>query len=225
MPIEKAPIIAAIEELKKKVKKRNFTESIDLSVKIKDVDLKQPKNRINAEVFLPHEVSSNLKICVVGTGDLKVRAKNMGLEVLDKDDLEKLKSDKKAAKKFVKNIDVFIAGVDLMPTLAKTLGPVLGPAGKMPLGPPKGKGIIPPNADLTPVVDAYKKMVRIRMRNNLVVNCKVGNINMATEDVAENIQSVINFLESNLEHGLRNIAALYVKTTMGPSVKINVKVG
>jgi large subunit ribosomal protein L1 len=175
MPIDSAPIVNALKKLKDQTKKRKFTQSFDLSVKIKDVDLKQPKNRISAEVFLPNPIAKSRKICVVGTGDLGVRAKNMGLEVLDKDGLDKLKSDKKAAKKFVKNIDIFIAGVDLMPVLAKSLGPVLGPSGKMPLGPPKGKGIIPPNADLTPVVEEYNKMVRIRLRNNLVVNCKVGN--------------------------------------------------
>ena len=226
MPLNIAPIVAAVDEIKEKSKKRKFTQSVDLSVNIKDVDLKQPKNRINTEIFLPHEiVGSETKIVVVGTGDLKVRAKNMGLEVLDKEDLEKLRDDKKSAKKFVKNVDVFIAGVDLMPVLAKSLGPVLGPAGKMPLGPPKGRGIIPPNADLTPVVDAYKKMIRIQMRKNLVVNCKVGNEAMSSQDIAENIQSVANFLEDTLENGLRNFVALYVKTTMGPSVKIDVKFG
>jgi large subunit ribosomal protein L1 len=225
MPIDSAPIITAIEELKEKTKKRKFTQSIDLSIKIKDIDLKQPKNRINAEVFLPHILAEKRKICVVGTGDLKVRAKNMGLKVLDKEDLNKLKGDKKTAKKFVKNIEIFIAGVDLMPNLAKSLGPVLGPTGKMPLGPPKGRGIIPPNADLTPVVDAYKKMVKIRMRNNLIINCVVGNENMVPKELAENIQSVTSYLEDKLENGLRNIAGLSIKATMGPSIKLNLKIG
>ncbi|MHA1264233.1 MAG: 50S ribosomal protein L1 [Candidatus Helarchaeota archaeon] len=225
MPIDLAPIMKAVEELKEKTKKRNFIQSIDLSVKVKDIDLKQPKNRINAELFLPHELGKDPKICVIASGDLAVRAKNMGLEVLDKEGLAKLRGDKKQAKKFVKNIDIFIAGVDLMPELAKTLGPVLGPAGKMPLGPPRGKGIIPPNADLVPVIEEYKKMVRIRLRKNLVVNCKVGIESMDSREIAENIQTVINFLEQQFEKGLHNIAALYIKMTMGPSVKIEAKVG
>ncbi len=224
MPIDAAPLIEAIDEIKEKskVNPRKFMQSIDLSVQIKDVDLKQPKNRINTEFFLPYPITSSRKICIVGTGDLGVRAKNMGLEVLDKDDLGRLKGDKKAAKKYVKSVDIFIAGVDLMPELAKSLGPVLGPTGKMPLGPPKGKGIIPTSADLGPVVEEYYKMVKISMRNNLIVNCKVGNEKMATEQITENIQSIINYLEGLLEKGLRNIAALHVKTTMGSSVKIKV---
>jgi large subunit ribosomal protein L1 len=131
MPVETAPILTAIKDLNEKsTKKRNFTQSIDLSIKIKDVDLKQPKNRIAAEIFVPNEIEKERKICIVGSGDMGVRAKNLGLNVLDKDDLDNLKSDKKAAKKFIKAIDVFIAGVDLMPVLAKSLGPVLGPSGK-----------------------------------------------------------------------------------------------
>jgi large subunit ribosomal protein L1 len=219
MPVDIAPIVTAIDNLKENAKKRKFTQSVDVSIKIKDIDLKQPKNRINAEMFLPHPVTER-KICVVGTGDLGVRAKNMGLDVLDKDDLQKLKEDKRAAKKYARSKDVFVAGVDLMPVLAKNLGPVLGPAGKMPLGPPKGRGIIPPNADLAPVVDAYNKMVRIRMRNNLIINSKVGDETMETQVLAENIQSIINFLEDRLEKGLNNIAKIYVKMSMSPSVRI-----
>ncbi|NVM54132.1 MAG: 50S ribosomal protein L1 [Candidatus Helarchaeota archaeon] len=225
MPINIPPILTALEELKDKTKKRNFVQSIDLSIRVKDVDLKQPKNRINAEVFLPHEVEKDRKICVVGSGDLGIRAKNMGLEVLDKSELGKLKNDKKQAKKYVKGVDVFIAGVDLMPELAKSLGPVLGPTGKMPLGPPKGRGIIPPNTDLNPIVEAYKKMVRIRLRKTLVMNCKVGTENMTPQQLAENIQSVANYLEDQLENGLRNIANIRIKTTMGPSIRLGVKVG
>ncbi|MHA1131994.1 MAG: hypothetical protein ACTSQQ_14435, partial [Candidatus Helarchaeota archaeon] len=94
------------------------------------------------------------------------------------------------------------------------------PAGKMPLGPPKGKGIVPPNADLSPVVDSYNKMVRIRMRNNLVINCKVGNETMESQVLAENIQSIINFLEDTLEKGLHNIAKISIKMTMGAAVRV-----
>lgn len=225
MPIEIAPIRKALVELKEKAPKRKFVQSIDLAIKIRDVDLKQPKNRFQAEVFVPHELGKQQKICVIGTGDMAVRAKNMGLEVLDKDDLAKLKGDKKQAKKFVKDFNVFIAGIDMMPELAKTLGPVLGPTGKMPLGPPKGKGIVPPNADLQPVVNDYNKMIRLRLRKNLVLNCKVGTEDMEIDDIAENVQSITNFLEETFEKGLRNIADLRVKTTMGPSVKIAAKVG
>ncbi len=224
MPIDLAPIVEALDELKEKSKKRNFIQSVDLAIKIKDIDLKQPKNRISAEVFVPHNLGKKSKICIIATGDLAVRAKNIGLTVLDKDDLERMGSDKKSAKKFVKNFEVFIAGVDLMPLLAKNLGPVLGPTGKMPLGPPKGRGIIPPNADLNPVIELYNKMVRIRLRKNLVINCKVGTEEMNSQDLAENIQSIINYLEENLEHGTRNIVKLGVKTTMGPYSKINAKV-
>ena len=225
MPVNLAPIIKAVDELKEKSKKRKFIQSVDLAINIKDVDLKQPKNRINTEVFLPHELGKGSKICVVASGDLGIRAKNMGLTVLDKDELGKLGSDKKTAKKFVRNYDIFVAGVDLMPTLAKSLGPVLGPTGKMPLGPPKGRGIIPPNADLNPIIDLYKKMVRIRLRKSLVINCKIGSEKMSSQDLAENIQSITNYLEETLENGLRNIAKLGVKTTMGPYIKIEAKVG
>ena len=46
-----------------------------------------------------------------------------------------------------------------MPLVGRTLGPVLGPRGKMPIP-------VPPNADLAPIIDKHRKTVVVRMRAN-----------------------------------------------------------
>jgi large subunit ribosomal protein L1 len=43
---------------------------------------------------------------------------------------------------------------------------------------------------------------------------------MDKEKIAENIDAIIKRLESKLERGRMNISSVYVKTTMGPSVRI-----
>lgn len=46
-------IVNAIKEAKKISKKRNFKESMDLIVNLKDVDVSDPEKRFNEEVVLP----------------------------------------------------------------------------------------------------------------------------------------------------------------------------
>ncbi len=43
---------------------------------------------------------------------------------------------------------------------------------------------------------------------------------MDAKDIAENAAAVIKSVESRLERGWQNIASIYMKTTMGHSVKV-----
>jgi large subunit ribosomal protein L1 len=43
---------------------------------------------------------------------------------------------------------------------------------------------------------------------------------MKDEEIAENVQAVLDALTGKLERGDRNIRSVYLKTTMGPSVKL-----
>jgi large subunit ribosomal protein L1 len=43
---------------------------------------------------------------------------------------------------------------------------------------------------------------------------------MPPEDIAANIEAVVNRLKSKLERGVMNIHSAYVKTSMGPSIKL-----
>ena len=208
MPLDKRKIVEAIKKAKQSSKKRNFVQSIELAV-----NLKKPENRLNTEITLPNETGKEPKICVIATGDLAVKAKDAGVHVIDKDELNEISRNRKNVKKLAQEYDFFVARADLMPQVGKTLGPVLGPRGKMPKP-------IPPNADINAILNQYKKNARIRMRNNPVVHLRVGNENMDEDKVAENVQNVINFLEGKFERGARHIKSVYLKTTMGPAIKV-----
>jgi large subunit ribosomal protein L1 len=43
---------------------------------------------------------------------------------------------------------------------------------------------------------------------------------MTNEDISENIESVLKAVEEKLEKGRESIRSIYVKTTMGPPVKL-----
>lgn len=213
MPLDNKKLLEAIKKAKQNSKKRNFVQSIELAVNMKDIDLKKPENRLNVELTLPNEIGKEPKICVIAAGDLAVKAKDAGVFVIDKDELGEIARNKKNVKKLAQEYDFFVARADIMPQVGKTLGSVLGPRGKMPKP-------VPPNADIKTVLEQYKKTARIRMRENPVIHLRVGNEQMDEKKIADNVQSVINFLEGKFEKGSRNIKSVYIKTTMGPAIKV-----
>ena len=126
-------VLEAVKEAKEQSKPRNFTQSVDMIVNIRDLDVKKPENRFNEEVTLPNGRGKEVKIGVIADGELIVQAKDAGVAlVINKADLEELGKDRKAAKKAANSVDFFIAQADMMPLVGRFLGPILGPRNKMP---------------------------------------------------------------------------------------------
>ena len=104
-----------------------------------------------------------------------------------------------------------------MPLVGKVLGPIIAPRGKMPK---PGTGIVPPTGNIKHTIELCKKLVKISLKKDPVIHFKVGNINMDDGKIAENIEAAVNFIEGKLERGDQNIKSVFVKTTMGPPIKI-----
>lgn len=207
-------IVKAIKEARQKAKKRKFVQTFELIISFEGLNLKDPANRINEVLVLPNPLKGKeAKICVIGEGDLALKAKDVKADlVLGKADLQKCQADKKFAKKIAKAYDFFLAQADLMPMIGRILGPYLGPRGKMPS--PITLGV-----DLAGLINRYRNAIRIKIRNNPEVQCKIGTENMEDEKVAENAKAVLDFLKEKIRHPAR-IKSVYVKLTMGPPVQI-----
>ena len=215
MPLAKDDISSALGELRKSITKKKFAQSIDLVVRLREVDLKKPENRINETIALPNPPEKALKVCVIASGDLATRAKSAGADMLiGRQELDNLAKDKKAARKLAQEYDFFIAEAPLMPLVGRALGSFLGPRGKMPTP-------VPPNAPIEQVVANHRKMVRVRMREQPVLQCRVGTETMPDEKLAENIQAVVSRIEQKLERGFKNIGEILVKGTMSKPVKVS----
>jgi large subunit ribosomal protein L1 len=65
LPLAKEEIGRALGELRKNLTKRKFSQSIDLVVKLREIDLKRPENRINETITLPNPPEKPVKICVI----------------------------------------------------------------------------------------------------------------------------------------------------------------
>ncbi len=209
-------IAKGIKEMRDKTKQRKFVQGIDLMLALKDIDINKPENRLNEEIVLPAGMGKDVKLSLIATGELALQGKKVIDKVISKEDLEELGKDKKATKLLANEYDFFIAQSDLMVTVGKTIGSVLGPRGKMPKP-------VPPNADLKPLVERLKKTIKIKMKDTPIVQVPVGTEEMDDQKLATNIEAVLNYLEGKLEKGINNIRSVYIKATMGPSVKLEVK--
>jgi len=215
LPLAKDDVSRALGELRKTITKKKFTQSIDLVVRLREVDLKKPENRINEAIALPNPPEKGLKICVIASGDLATRAKSAGADMLvGRQEMDNYAKDKKAARKLAQEYDFFIAEAPMMPLVGRALGSFLGPRGKMPTP-------VPPNAPIEQIVSNHRKMVRVRMREQPVLQCRIGVETMADDKLVENIQAVESRIEQKLERGFKNIGEILVKGTMSKPVKIS----
>lgn len=199
-------ILKSIKEAREKSKKRKFSQSFDLIVNLKLIDLKRPENRLNEIFSLPKGRGKEAAITIFSD-----EIKEDGVTVLKAQDIEKLGADKKGLKKLVKETDFFLSEPKLMPVVGKSLGKILAPRGKMP-------AVLAGNTKQ--ITSNYKKSVRLKMKDSPVIQCIVGMESMKDEDIAENIEAVINHLERKLPKGRNNISNAMVKMTMGKRVRI-----
>ena len=192
---------------------RKFKQNIDLVVNLKNVDPNDPKNRVDEEIILPHGRGNEAKIALFASGELALKSKKQIDLLIKPEEIEDLSKDKKKFKKIADDHDFFIAEAPLMPTIGKTLGTVLGPRGKMPKP-------VPPHADVTGMVKNLKKTIRLRSKSSKTFHTIAGNEGMPKQEIAENVDTIVNRLEGSLERGRMNIGSVYIKTTMGPSERI-----
>ena len=205
-----------VQEARQKAAKRNFDQSFELILTFKDLDLKQPLN-LNETVFLPHSFEKRSKICVIASGDLALRARNAGADlVIDAEELDRLANQKRAIRKIASNHNFFLAEASLMPKVGKILGQYFGPRGKMPTP-------IPPNAPLEQILSRYRSAVRVRSRNQLAAACKVGDVKMADDRIVDNALAVVDAVAKKLPMGVKNIGKVIMKLTMSPPTTLRVR--
>ena len=192
---------------------RNFRETVDIAINLRDIDLDDPSNRVDESIVLPEGTGQETSIAVFAEGETAVRAEEAADTVLDSDDLADLGDDDSEAKDLADEIDFFLAEEALMQNIGRSLGTVLGPRGKMP--DPVG-----PDDDVVEMVERLKNSVQLRSGDRRTFHTRVGAEDMSAEEVADNIDVIIRRLEADLEKGPLNIGDIYVKTTMGPAVEV-----
>ncbi|PSQ31742.1 50S ribosomal protein L1 [Halobacteriales archaeon SW_6_65_46] len=192
---------------------RNFRETVDLAVNLRDLDLDDPNNRVDESIVLPRGTGQETRIVVFAEGETALRAEDVADDVLDGERLEELGGDDDDAKDLADETDFFIAEANMMQDIGRYLGTVLGPRGKMPTP-------LQPDDDVVETIDRMKNTVQVRSGDRRTFHTRVGAEDMEIDDIADNIDVIVRRLEADLEKGPQNIDGIYVKTTMGPSEEV-----
>ncbi|WP_457549606.1 50S ribosomal protein L1 [Archaeoglobus sp.] len=214
MIVSKDQLEEAISKAIEQAKPRKFVETVEMAVNLRNVDMRRPENRIDVIVTLPHGLGKPRKVGVFARGETALKAQEAGADVvLGPEDIDKLAKNKREAKKLAKRIDFFIAEAPLMPEIGRKLGPILGPRGKMPQP-------IPSLADPKPMIEKLRKSVKIRTRDKPVFHAPIGKRDMDVEKLAENALEIIKVVENKYDNPSQVVKSIYVKTTMGPAVRV-----
>jgi len=212
--VEKEQILKAVKTALDTAPERKSQESVDITINLKNIDLAQPKNRIDETILLPHGVGSAVKVAVLGKGEITTQAKDAGVDlIISPEEIERLGGEPREARKIASEYRFFLAETSVMGQVGRWLGPRLGPRGRMPTP-------IPTGTDVRPIIERLRSSVKIRSKDKKVFHARVGSTGMAPEQIAENVDAVMKRVESVLEQGSQNIRSVYVKTTMGPAVRL-----
>ncbi|WZZ50600.1 hypothetical protein YC2023_050707 [Brassica napus] len=110
-------------------KKRNFVETVELQIGLKNYDPQKDK-RFSGSVKLPHIPRPKMKICMLGDAQHVEEAEKIGLDYMDVEALKKLNKNKKLVKKLAKKYHAFLASESVIKQIPRLLGPGLNKAGK-----------------------------------------------------------------------------------------------
>lgn len=195
-----------------KAKKRNFTETIELQIGLKNYDPQKDK-RFSGSVKLPYCPRPQMAVCVLGDVKHCEEAQAMGVDAMTVDDLKKLNKNKKLVKKLAKKYAAFLASDSVIKMIPRLLGPGLNKAGKFPT-------LITHNDSLESKVNEIRSTVKYQLKKVLCLGVAVGNVAMSDKELYINIQMSVNFLVSLLKKNWQNVKTLYIKSTMGKPMRL-----
>ncbi|HLC88946.1 MAG TPA: hypothetical protein VJG49_02835 [Candidatus Nanoarchaeia archaeon] len=213
--MNKEQVQKALQELQKQPQKK-FVQSYDLIINLKDYDVKSAPLDFFAN--LPAPKGKKVKIAAFVDQQLADQAGKFCDFVIRDTEFDKYKEDKKAAKKLAQNYDYFIAQATIMPKIAAVFGRALGGRGKMPN--PKLGCVVPPSANLEPLVKRLGTTVRLSAKKGTNIQCIVGKQDQPEAQLIDNILTVYQTVIKQLPNEAHNIREVLLKTTMGKPIKV-----
>ncbi|MFA5857189.1 MAG: hypothetical protein WC867_07535 [Candidatus Pacearchaeota archaeon] len=208
MATDEEKFLKAIKKLREDKQNKNFVQTVDLIVNLKNFDVR--REAFNIFIQLPNQIKEK-RIAGFFEKDSKL------IDTIKKEDFPRYK-EKKDSRKLVKKYDFFIANAKLMPLIATSFGRVLGPVGKMPS---PQLGIVPneEEAVIKAVKEKINSNVRVRVKQPSI-KVPVGKENLTDEQLLRNALAVFNKLVETLPKKRDNVKNIKIKLTMNKPVNI-----
>ncbi len=211
--MDKQRVKSALDELKQ-FPKRKFAQSYDLVINLKNLVTKQEP--IDLFITVPHSKGKKIKVAAFVDQQLAGQAEQFCDLVIREVDFPKYNS--KSMKSLAQNYDYFIAQASLMPKIASAFGKVLGTKGKMPN--PKLGCVVPPTANLEPLVKKLNTTIRVQSRKGMTLQCLVGKENQAETEIIDNVLAIYQAVLKAVPNEAQNIKNISLKLSMSQPVRV-----
>jgi large subunit ribosomal protein L10Ae len=212
--INNQAVSEGIAELRKIMKQRKFTETIELQIGLKDYDPQKDK-RFVGSVRLPNNPRPNLKICIIADEKHKdeVAKFSIDIDVVDLEYLKKFNKEKKLIKGWAKKYSLLIASDTVLKKVPVVVGPILNRIQMFPQ-------VVTHNEPLLGKVEDIRSSVKWQLKKVTCLAAAVGSANMSDDELRVNIMMSLNFLVSLLKKGWHNCKSVHIKSTMSKSIKL-----